>query len=212
METEYCASAEQAVLSEDDRSQAKETQAERMPAWRSRVASAANQYDSQCRCCWRLSLWRSRKSRQAVEGCPIGSVVCVGEAMARVQTEAAEQIALAQWLDLTGALWCHVPNGGARDTRTGAWLKKQGVKAGAPDVLIFDVPVSCPMHDIKGVAIELKTTVGRVSPIQQRWLDRLARAGWHCMVARGAMDAIVRLRGCGFGTAVKYRQKDQLDA
>ena len=62
-----------------------------------------------------------------------------------------EQVTLAEYLDLKGYCWCHVPKGGARHPATGAKMKKQGVKPGVPDVLIFDHVGIC-----NGVAIELK--------------------------------------------------------
>jgi hypothetical protein len=116
----------------------------------------------------------------------------------RSQPEAAEQRALAQWLDLTGALWCHPPNGGARDARTGAELKRQGVKRGVPDALIFDVP---PGLRFVGVAVELKAgRAARPSPWQERWHERLRRAGWLVIVAHSASEAIQTLIDIGYST------------
>ena len=64
----------------------------------------------------------------------------IGSDDMKCPTEEQEQIKLAEYLDWKGYCWCHVPNGGNRNVVTGAKLKKQGVKPGVPDVLIFDSP------------------------------------------------------------------------
>ena len=57
-------------------------------------------------------------------------------------TEAQEQRALFQWAGLAEQqypelkLLHHIPNGGKRDARTAANLKKEGVKAGVPDMCL----------------------------------------------------------------------------
>jgi pyruvate/2-oxoacid:ferredoxin oxidoreductase beta subunit len=63
-----------------------------------------------------------------------------------------------------------------------ASLKRQGVKSGVPDVLIF-APIQA--------AIELKRkSGGSVSANQRKWLDALSNAGWETYIARGADKAI----------------------
>ena len=69
-------------------------------------------------------------------------------------TEDALQIATARLLDSTGLVWTHVPNGGLRNKIVAAKLKRMGVKAGVPDVLIFN-----PAAENCGVAIELKVVL-----------------------------------------------------
>lgn len=100
-------------------------------------------------------------------------------------TEDYEQRVLANRLRGTDLLWCHVPNGGKRDPRTGAAMKRHGVKPGVPDILIFT-----PGHDGKPTAIELKRIKGgQVSKEQKQWLLDLQNAGWHTEVAKGADKA-----------------------
>lgn len=53
-------------------------------------------------------------------------------------TEAAFQATIARHLNLSGALWCHVPNEARRSAALGANLKRQGMKKGVPDILIFE--------------------------------------------------------------------------
>jgi hypothetical protein len=109
-------------------------------------------------------------------------------------TESQEMAVLADYLDACGFLWCHVPNEGKRTPRLGAHMKRLGLKAGVPDVLVFD-------FDGYGVAIELKRVGGRPPTAAQKWwLAELEKCGWRCIVAYGAMDAISKLRElCGGG-------------
>jgi len=108
-------------------------------------------------------------------------------------TEYEEQVKLAEYLDMKGYLWCHVPNGGNRDVRTGAKMKRQGVKPGVPDVLIFDDPTSEYTMNFSGIAIELKRSDGNPSDVrdaQKEWLEALEWRNWQTKVAFGADDAI----------------------
>lgn len=104
---------------------------------------------------------------------------------------------LAAWLDVMNLLWCHVPNGGARNLITGRRLKAEGVKRGVPDVLIFTVPK--PLK-ASGVAIELKRLRGGIVTQEQKdWHTALKKVGWQVHVARGAVDAIDWLKTLGYG-------------
>lgn len=108
--------------------------------------------------------------------------------------EDEEQKALALHLNRLGVLWCHVPNGGKRSARVGAELKRQGVKRGVPDVLIFT-----SLRGEKGTAIELKRqTKGVVSSEQKKWLEGLRREGWNVYVAHGWEAARDYLTTMGF--------------
>lgn len=109
-------------------------------------------------------------------------------------TEYEEQCKLAEYLDMKGYLWCHVPNGGNRNPITGKKLKRQGVKPGVPDVLIFDIP----RYNWNGIAIELKRSNGKPSDLretQKEWLGELESRDWITRVAFGADDAIDWLEG-----------------
>ena len=117
-------------------------------------------------------------------------------------SEYDEQVKLANYLDAKGYLWCHVPNGGNRNPITGAKLKRQGVKPGVPDVLIFDnLEAEIYLEGIgkcSGIAIELKKSNGNLSDVresQQKWLNDLERRRWITKIAFGADDAIDFLEG-----------------
>ena len=51
-------------------------------------------------------------------------------------SEAQEQAAVIQWCDIRRIPVFHVPNGGSRDKREAANLKRQGVRAGVPDLVV----------------------------------------------------------------------------
>lgn len=82
------------------------------------------------------------------------------------------------------AMLFHIPNGGKRDARTAAILKRQGVKAGVPDLCL---PV--PRGGYHGLFIELKTKTGRLSDNQERWLKALTIEGYKAIVCYGHEEA-----------------------
>lgn len=114
----------------------------------------------------------------------------------RVAREEPTQVAVAQLLDAAKVLWCHVPNGGARNVITGAKLKRQGVKPGVPDVLIFDPPPK--RVTFCGAAMEIKDGKGRATPEQKEWLANLAACGWVTRIVYGIDDALIFLKECGY--------------
>lgn len=117
--------------------------------------------------------------------------------MAHANEEDAVQQVVARYLDLAGVLYCHVPNGGYRHPATAARLRSQGVKAGVPDIMVYDAPPRVP--GTVGAAMELKRTKGgRVSPAQQAWLRGLANAGWATAVCHGVDEALAMLRDWGY--------------
>lgn len=77
-----------------------------------------------------------------------------------------------------------VPNGGHRSKRAAVAMKAEGVNPGVPDYLM---PVQ--RGGYVGLAIELKTDKGRVSPDQRDWLAHLQEQGWQAVVARGWEEA-----------------------
>ncbi|MCG8381827.1 MAG: VRR-NUC domain-containing protein [Gammaproteobacteria bacterium] len=78
-----------------------------------------------------------------------------------------------------------IPNGGKRDAREAARLKRQGVKAGVSDMFL---PV--PMHDRFGLWIELKVGKGKPSEDQEKWINRMVEVGYLAMVIWGWKSAV----------------------
>ena len=104
-------------------------------------------------------------------------------------TEHQEQRALCAWLDAAGIGYCAIPNAARRSPRQAAYLKAEGMRAGAPDLILWRrTPGGSP------VAIELKrSTGGRVSESQEQTHALMRKEGWVVIVARGAADAIAQL-------------------
>lgn len=74
----------------------------------------------------------------------------------------------------------HVPNGGKRDKATAIALKRQGVKAGVPDI---HLPV--PRGEYHGLYIELKAGKNTTTAKQREWLEFLRQQGYYTAVCYG---------------------------
>lgn len=66
-----------------------------------------------------------------------------------------------------------VPNGGNRDGRTGAVIKKEGGMAGAPDLILFD-----PKGNKLPLLLECKRPKEKQSPTQVLFQEDYAKAGY----------------------------------
>ena len=78
-----------------------------------------------------------------------------------------------------------IPNGGYRTPRTGATLKREGVRAGVPDVF-----VAIPKPPYAGLWLEFKTPTGKASPAQRQYLHILKAVGYQTAIVRGLDEAI----------------------
>lgn len=110
----------------------------------------------------------------------------------RKHEEASLQVTVMQNLDLllpADAVAFHVPNGGSRNAREAANLKRQGVRAGVPDILI--------VHDGRVHGLELKSAKGTISDSQQTMFPRLRAAGMRIEVARTLKDVLRLVREMG---------------
>lgn len=99
-------------------------------------------------------------------------------------SEAQEQAAVIEYCDILDIPVYHVPNGGKRNAREAANLKRQGVKAGVPDLCI---PVA--RGGFHGLYIEMKTLKGKPTDKQLKWLGLLRDEGYAAYIARGARAA-----------------------
>jgi hypothetical protein len=101
-----------------------------------------------------------------------------GTSHRRRQPERVLQTALVEHLRLRGrggVLWLHVPNGGSRDIREAANLKRMGALAGA---------------SLEGFALELKSDGGRLTDAQREFLWRFSEVGGHTCVAENLGRAL----------------------
>jgi len=126
----------------------------------------------------------------------------------RNQTEGVEQAAVIAWAQSKLRDWpelkflFHTPNGGARNVVVAGQLKAMGVKRGVPDLLL---PLVCWIykddagvvggvkHVRNGLAVEMKSDTGALTPEQKEWFAHLTAQGWVCTVARSAEEAITAL-------------------
>jgi hypothetical protein len=70
-----------------------------------------------------------------------------------------------------------IPNGGFRNPKTAAILKREGVLAGVPDTFL-----AIPRKDSHGLFIELKTAKGKPTELQLQMMAILTVHGYKCEV------------------------------
>jgi len=104
------------------------------------------------------------------------------------------QIGVCRLLDALKLDWWHTPNGGKRSAATGALMKKMGVKAGIPDVLIANPTKQGHV----GLAIELKIFPNKTSSKQEEWRGKLVGHGWAYSVAYD-IDTVIQLVSKHYG-------------
>ena len=113
----------------------------------------------------------------------------------RLTDESGHQEEIISWCrNHTGSypeleLLYHVPNGGKRDRDTARVLKRQGVKAGVPDLVL---PVSrCGFH---GLYIELKAPGGKMEQSQIDYLQSVEQQAYLALVCVGWRAAVQALK------------------
>jgi hypothetical protein len=94
---------------------------------------------------------------------------------ARLQESVCQFLALQERMGLL--LWFAVPNGGSRNLLEAVNLKRQGLRAGVPDLCI--IPKIGPV-----MFIELKSEEGTLSRLQSIWLQNLVEYGCPVRVCR----------------------------
>ena len=106
------------------------------------------------------------------------------------RTESEEQQMLFEWSALMaskipelGELF-HVPNGGHRNKIVAARLRREGVKAGIPDIFLL-----VPKNGYHGLAIELKAKGKKPTKAQEEWLERLGKRGYLAVICYGFEEA-----------------------
>lgn len=107
-----------------------------------------------------------------------------------IQYEADEQAKLFKWIEWVRDfipevnMLYHIPNGGKRNEREAAALKRQGVRAGVPDLCL---PVAKGKYH--GLYIELKYGKNKPTENQNLWLSRLNHYGYAVVVCYGWQEA-----------------------
>ena len=102
--------------------------------------------------------------------------------------EHQEQCAFIQYMALKhkdGFLFA-IPNGGRRDVVTASKLKREGVKAGVPDIFI-----ALPRIPYNGLFLEMKKDAkAYASKAQKQAMQVLESKGYKCDIAYGCDHAI----------------------
>ena len=101
------------------------------------------------------------------------------------------QIAVAKLLDSHGLDWFHCPNGGKRHVSVATKLKKMGVKAGIPDVIILNPTI---VNGHVGICIELKVGSNTSKESQMKWHDKFLIHNWGVFICYSIdeVDKIVK--------------------
>lgn len=104
----------------------------------------------------------------------------------KLEDESGHQEALFSWAGYQAGRMTeleymhHVPNGGKRDAATATALKRQGVRAGVPDICL-----PAPKGKYHGLYIELKAGKNTTTKNQKRWLGYLQQQGYFTAVCYG---------------------------
>lgn len=85
--------------------------------------------------------------------------------------------------ELNRSLIFAIPNGGFRNVREAATLKQTGTLAGVSDMIIIHAP-----HNSKLYFIELKTPIGKQSPAQIEFENRVKALGYSYLIFNNVKD------------------------
>lgn len=99
-------------------------------------------------------------------------------------SEAQTQEAIIDYCDYRHYPCFHIPNGGSRNKAEAKRLKRQGVRAGVPDLFF---PVS--KRGCHGLFIELKVGRNKATEKQLEWIDLLNVQGYKAIVCVGYEQA-----------------------
>jgi hypothetical protein len=117
------------------------------------------------------------------------------------RNEHEEQCDLCDWLDSRRVRYFAVPNGvvfGGMSrlaiAKYRAYLRAEGLKPGAPDLVIVDPAPGCRAP----VCVEMKAIGGQVSDAQMAFLDEMKARGWKVILAYGRDDAVRKLEELGY--------------
>ena len=109
-----------------------------------------------------------------------------------IPTESEEQSMLFEWAELSRtrypelALLFHVPNGSNKSHFQATKFKREGLKAGVPDLCL---PVA--RQGYHALYIEMKrSNGGRLSEAQKWWLENLQKQGNKAVVCKGFAEAV----------------------
>lgn len=100
------------------------------------------------------------------------------------QQEAIEQCKVISYCTMRSIPVYHVPNGGSRNKIEAANLKRQGVKAGVPDLCF-----PAARRGYHGMYIEMKWGKNKPTDLQEEWITQLIQNGYFVRVCYCFEDA-----------------------
>jgi hypothetical protein len=83
----------------------------------------------------------------------------------------------------------HIPNGGHRTLYYNKFLKEMGLRAGVSDLF-----VAIPTNNYHGAWIELKSKKGRISPVQEEFLEDMSNKCYFTSVCYSLEEAVITLK------------------
>lgn len=103
-----------------------------------------------------------------------------------IPTEHQEQSLVIKYCELRKIPIFHIPNGSYKSKTARMKSKKEGLKAGIPDLMI---PVANRNHH--GLFIEMKRVKSsKVSVHQEQWIELLNKQGYKAVICYGNNEAI----------------------
>jgi len=114
-----------------------------------------------------------------------------------ITTEHQEQCAVCHYLNLNKYLYCAIPNSNALSAlnrniamRVMSKLKKEGLKKGVSDLVIFEA-----RKGFHALAIEMKRKKGSTVSLEQKeWRDELLKRNYKAVICKGADEAIKQVQ------------------
>jgi hypothetical protein len=112
-------------------------------------------------------------------------------------SETQIQIQVIQWWDATCHVWnlpkdalFHIPNQGHRDPRTGAILRRMGLRDGVCDLFLAVPVITKRMVTRPGLFIEMKRPEQETSDAQDTFIDGTQRRGYPVRVCYSVQQVV----------------------
>ena len=118
--------------------------------------------------------------------------------MKRNNEEHLIQCSIIDWYDLRygDGMLIAIPNGGARDARTGAMLRREGVRAGVWDLFLAKPSMWNGQTLENGMWIEVKRpsrrnhALGGLTNLQEEFRQRAIASGYRCKIVYTSQEGI----------------------
>lgn len=106
----------------------------------------------------------------------------------RKSIERQIQIQLVTWMRLKRLEFTAIPNEGRRSKVLGSLMKMMGLTPGVSDLFIAETT-----QKFAGFWLELKQPDGKLTELQQDWLNRMLRKGYYASWSNSFDDAVKQI-------------------